>query len=334
MVSLLAASATVLAGPLAVRGPDGTRWRINDDDEPVLLERLAPNGALDSSFGRHGRVPLDFGGADASVSALRVDTTGRIWLAATTTGTGSSAPLVQRLLPAGQPDNSWGAGGRSIATPAGQRLMVVDLLPQPDGGAWVSANLFGPQGENDAGLWHLKPNGTLDYGFGLGGLWKRPGGERSRALSLADGPDGSVAVGLEVLTGRQPGREVYLVKPGERQLPQAVPALPGSTDDEEDDAYLLWDGARWLWRPGPQTAELAGLPVLSIGAAAAPAAASSPAEAGHIALNPFAEPAPAASAAESAAASDDMPWGWLAAGVIGAALLGFVWWRGRGPARG
>jgi len=312
-----------------VRGPDGTRWHVNDDDEPALLERRAPNGALDSSFGRNGRVTLDFGGTDANVSALRVDTTGRIWLAATAVS-GVSAPLVQRLLPTGQPDGSWGAGGRSIATPAGQRLVVVDLLPQPNGSVWVSGDLAGPQGQNDAGLWHLKPDGALDYAFGPGGLWKRPGGERSRALSLAVGPDGAIAFGLEVLTGPQRGREVYLVKPGERQPPQLLPASPGNADEEEvdeDEAYLLWGGSSWLWRPGPQTAELAGLPVLSISRAQAPAAASGPTEAGHIALNPFAEAPAAVSASDASEADEEWPWMQLLA--IGSGLAAAGWWLWR-----
>ena len=133
LTALLAASASALAGPLAVRAPDNARWVVNDDDDPPLLERRQSNGALDTAFGRNGRVTLDFGGNDVNVNALRVDSAGRIWLAGTTTSGAVSGPMLQRLQANGQADFTWGVGSRSTAAPAGQRLMVVDMLPQPDG---------------------------------------------------------------------------------------------------------------------------------------------------------------------------------------------------------
>ncbi|HEX5684001.1 MAG TPA: hypothetical protein VFY73_08190 [Ideonella sp.] len=324
--------AVVLAGPMAVRGPDGTHWRVNDDEEPSLLERKLPGGALDTAFGKAGRLALDFGGIDASVAVLRVDTSGRIWLGVTSLATGTSSPMVQRLQANGMADTSWGAAGRSIASPVGQRLMVVDLLPADDGGAWVTGTLYGSQGENDTGLWRLKPNGALEYGFGAGGLWKRPGLERSRPLSLAAGPDGVVALGVDVLTGPKPGREVYVVGPKDRQ-PRLAPMPGGPTsDDDDDDVYLLWGGLGWLWRTGLQTAELSGLPALTMTPAPAAAVAPAPGEAGHIALNPFARVDAAASAATTPPVDDDLPWGWLLAGGVGLLGLFTVWWRGRGKA--
>jgi hypothetical protein len=328
-VALLSATSMALAGPLAVHAPDGVRWRLNDDDDPPLLERYLPTGSLDPGFGRNGRLTLDFGGADATVAALRVDTAGRLWIAATTTGTGSSSPMVMRLQASGLPDPAWGAGGRSIATPVGQRLMVVDLLPQADGSAWVAGNLFGTQGENDAGLWHLKPDGTLDYGFGPGGLWRRAGGERSRALSLTAGPDNAVALGLDLLGSRQPGREVYLVRPGARTPERASGISRPRNEDDDDDVYLLWTGLVWVWRPGPQTADLSGQPVATVAAPAASMPGSS-GEAGHIALNPFSEVPASSAVVPAAAAAEDLPWGWIAGGIAGLALLLAAWWRGRG----
>ena len=327
---LLAASASALAGPMAVRAVDGTRWAINDDDDPPLLERHTPNGALDPAFGRAGRATLEFGGADVNINALRVETSGRIWVAGTTSGSGLSSPVIQRLQANGQPDTSWAVGGRSSAMPAGQRLMVVDMLPQADGSAWVTGNLFGPQGESDAGLWHLRPDGALDYGFGFGGLWKRPGGERSRALSLAAGPDGTIAVGLEVL-GPSAHREIYRVAP--RDQPRLDPRPGGLTNDDDDEPFLVWIGIGFTWRPGPQTAELAGLPVLVANALAAstPFATS---EAGHTALNPFSDPAPAASApAVPDTTTDGLPWGWLLAGAAALVALAVFWRRGAGAQR-
>jgi len=329
---LALAAGAAMAGPLAVRSPDGSRWRINDDDEPPLLERYLPTGTLDPGFGRNGRLPLEFGGADATVAALRVDAAGRIWVAATTSGSGTSSPMVLRLQPDGVPDMRWGAGGRSIAMPAGQRMMVVDLLPLPDGSAWVAGNLYGPRGENEAGLWRLKADGTLDYAFGPGGLWRRPGGERSRALSLAEGAADAVALGVDVLGSRPPSREVHLVKPDAR-TPERAPGTfrPGNEEEEEEDeVYLLWSGLSWVWRAGPQTAEISGRPVATAAAAAPASVPASPGDAGHIALNPFSEATAASAVSPAVAPGDELPWGWIAGGLAGLVLLLGAWWRGRG----
>lgn len=324
--ALLAASVSALGGPLAVRGSDGTRWVINDEDDPVVIERHLPNGALDPSFGREGRAEVDFGGADVNVNALRVEVSGRIWVAGTTSGSGISGPALQRLQANGQPDTRWGVGGRSTATLPGQRVMVVDTLPQADGSAWVLGTLIGPQGEGDAGLWRLRQDGALDYGFGVGGVWKRPGTERSRALSLAAGPEGLVGIGLEV-HGRTGRREIYTVAPGGQ--PQLDPRPLASVNDDDDEPFLVWTGVSFWWRPGPQTAELAGLPVMAMNAPGArpPAVAS---EAGHTALNPFADPNPPASEpAAPADTGDGLPWGWLLGGAAALVALGVFWRRGR-----
>jgi hypothetical protein len=324
LLLLLAAwSGLAPAGPLAVRSESGTQWRINDDDDPALVERRTANGKLDPGFGRAGRVELGFGGADVMVAALRVDASSRLWIAATTVGGGMSSPVVLRLLADGLPDSSWGPAGRSIAAPAGQRLLVADLLPLADGSCWIAGNLIGSLGEQTAALWRLKPDGSMDYGFGAGGLWRRPGGDASRSLSLAEGSDGTVALGLEVLAGRQPGREILII------LREARQPGPGpfqlARDDDDDEAFVFWDGAAWQWRDGPQTALRSGLPLRVAGAAPAPVAA--PSEAGHTALNPFSEDRAASAAAEPAAA-DEPPWAWLLGGA--ALLMGaFVWWRGR-----
>jgi hypothetical protein len=323
---LMCLGAGVAAGPLVVRGSDGIRWRINDDDEPVHVERSLPNGALDATFGRNGRQALDFGGRDVDVTALRVDTAGGIWLAGTTTGSGLSGSIVQRLQPNGTLDTAWAVGGRSTAAPAGQRLTVEDMLPMPDGSVWVAGNLIGPQGGNDAGLWRLTPDGGLDYGFAVSGLWRRPGTERSRARSLAAGPNGSIAIGVELLNARESVLEIHEWMAGAKQL-NLAPGTP--VQDDDDEAFVLWTGRGWAWRPGPQVAGLTGLPVLTAGGPAPTAAPAAPSDAGHIALNPFAEAGVAASAPTVVEAPvDDLPWGWLVAGLLGAGALLFFWRRG------
>ena len=102
-------------------------------------------------------------------------------MGATVTGNGTAGPWIQRRQPDGQVDTRWAAGGRSTASPVGQRVNLVDLLPQADGSLWVCGNLYGSQGDSTAALWRLKPDGSLDYNFGVGGIWRRPGAEIGRA---------------------------------------------------------------------------------------------------------------------------------------------------------
>lgn len=322
--SALAASAW--AGPMQALGPDGTRWKLNDDTAPARLERRAVGGGLDPAFGRNGRVDIDGADDDTNFAALRVDQLGRAWVGATLIGSGTTGPWVQRRQPDGQVDTRWAVGGRSTASPVGQRLNVVDLLPQADGSLWVGGTLYGTQGDSTAALWRLKPDGSLDYGFGVGGVWRRPGADRSRAMSLAAGPGGSVAIGVELLSGRTGEREIYLVRAGARE-PQGPPVVTAGQDNDDDEAYVLFDGSGWQWQAGPQTAGVAGVPVDAPPAPAWPP--SSPSDAGHIALNPFAGQDTAASAPTAAApAADDTPWAWWAAGL--AALAGLaVGWRRR-----
>jgi Domain of unknown function (DUF5122) beta-propeller len=328
LLLLTLAAGSVLAGPLAVRSTDGTRWRIDDDDDPVAVERSLPSGQRDASFGRNGRADLDFGGREVDVTALRVDTTGRVWVAGNALSAGMSGALVQRLQPNGQLDAGWAVGGRSTAAPAGQRVVVADVLPMPDGSVWVAGTLIGTQGERDAALWRLRADGAMDYGFGSGGVWRRTGPERSEAQTLAAGPNGHVALGLELLSGTAPGRQVQEWAPGDRQ-PRLVP--PATQDDQEDDdeAWILWNGRGWAWRPGPQVAQVTGLPAVHAGAvpAAAPQPAA-PTDDGHTALNPFAQADAASAPVSFEPTVDELPWGWLLAALAGVGALLFFWRRG------
>ena len=320
---LLLGAGPAAAGPLVVRAPDGSDWRINEDDD-TRLERHTPDGKLDARFGKGGWVGYTLGHADAGTAALRVEASGRIWLAGTSSASGTPGPVVMRLLPDGAADSAWGAGGRDSAAPPGQRLVVVDLLPMPDGSVWLAGNALASPGGQHAAVWRLKPDGSLDFKFGAGGLWQRPGRERSRAISLAEAPDGGVAFGLETAEGDKTLREIYLLPPG-GAAPQAGERSVSDDDDEEDD-YLEWSGSGWRWDSGDQVAGVSGL-ALAAAQPVADEAASGAADPGHGGFNPFgvaSAPPPVEMPAE------ERPWGLMLGGAAAVlALLGLWGWRAR-----
>lgn len=320
------------AGPLTVRAADGSTWHVNEDDE-TRLERRGADGKLDTRFGKGGLADYTLGHADAGTAAMRVDAAGRIWVAGTSSAQGTSGPVVMRFLPDGRPDPAWGVAGRSSATPPGQRLVVTDLLPLPDGSVWLAGNALASPAGQHAAIWRLKPDGSLDFKLGAGGIWQRPGRDRTEAISLAESPDGSVAFGLEGPEAGKTLREIYLLQagdaapqPGERSV---------SDDDDEDDDYLEWAGQAWRWGSGEQVVGVSGLAAAAAAAVeAADPAGSDGSDAGKVALSPFgvaSAPPPAELPPE------ERPWGLMLAGA--AAVLGLLalWarraWNERGQKR-
>jgi uncharacterized delta-60 repeat protein len=134
----------------------------------VVLLRLTPNGALDKSFGSGGIVNLPRSG-DQHGSAVLVQPDGNIVVAADSSEGGSGHLLVQRFLPSGAPDASFGNAGAVLAP--------LDVKP-PSQGAWMSRMLDGRlivagNGTVNAStgivLARFSPNGTPDPTYGTSG---------------------------------------------------------------------------------------------------------------------------------------------------------------------
>jgi len=148
----------------------------------MVVARLAPGGALDTTFGTNGWafVAFDQGGQLNDVAiALAVDASGRIVLSGFFEGIGGSYTSgVARLLAGGTPDGSFGtqgkvvlhfdingdqvddqAGATDVHLLAGGRILV--------GGNTTPGNRVG--GYALAAM--LRPDGSLDPDFGTGGTF-------------------------------------------------------------------------------------------------------------------------------------------------------------------
>lgn len=165
------------------------------------------DGGLDPSFGQGGKVVLPMGtrGNDG-VAALAVQPDGRIVLAGSSDQGASGMDFaLLRLLPDGQPDPSFGSGGKLIVDFFGGTDRARALALLPDGRIVVGGEAHsGAAGGLDFALLQLRTDGTPDPAFGTGGRVVtaiRSGGSseliRGLALPVVDGEQRILAVGGE-----------------------------------------------------------------------------------------------------------------------------------------
>jgi uncharacterized delta-60 repeat protein len=158
------------------------------------LARFNADGSLDLSFGDHGKVTTDVGGAtinDATGVALQAD--GRIVVAGYAAGATGGAFALARYTADGALDPTFGTGGTVTAPIAGGAIDVALAARQ----RIVAAGLtYEPGGLYDFALTRVEPNGAFDYDFGLGGRVFTDLGASDAPTAIAVGKGGRVtAVG-------------------------------------------------------------------------------------------------------------------------------------------
>ncbi len=190
------------AGPWQAVTPQGLRVELVQDSfrarDGYLLERRYPDGTADATFGAGGAVIFSLGPDNEGPAALRADTQGRLWVAGASAASGGAPEaVVLRFLPQGTADLAYASQGRSAVRPGRLGARALDLLPLPDGGAWVAGLVTEAGGRERAGLWRLGPDGRLDERFGQAGLWLDPDARPAEVLGLdAAGPAGAVRLRL------------------------------------------------------------------------------------------------------------------------------------------
>lgn len=136
-------------------------------DNHVLMGVYTSHGQLDPAFGSGGLLSITHGFSDSAVAvALQAD--GKIVVGGNTSGatTEESGGMVFRLLPSGNVDPSFGAGGFAFAPTLG----IVGLAIQADGKI-VAAGMRGSTGPaTDFAAARFEADGDVDNTFGSGGL--------------------------------------------------------------------------------------------------------------------------------------------------------------------
>lgn len=163
--------------------PDGKVVAAGGSTVNFALARYHPDGSLDNSFGNAGVVLTDFG-APSRAQALVLQSDAKL-VAAGATGDSHDFALV-RYNPDGSRDSSFGNGGLVVTDLGGgtDDAGALALVLQPDG-KLVAA---GAAAENFL-LARYHPDGSLDSGFGNGGVVLTDFGATSGAETLVLQPD-------------------------------------------------------------------------------------------------------------------------------------------------
>lgn len=154
-------------------------------------------GDLDPGFGKAGKVITHLGFGDR-VSALAIQTDGKIIAAGTSAGSGMFSAedfALVRYNTDGSLDSSFGADGKVISDFQGQQDQIDAIALQPDGKIVVAGRSNVP-----FALTRYTSDGKLDFGFGSSGRAFIPGfGADGHALAIQ--PDGKIIVAGNTFTG-------------------------------------------------------------------------------------------------------------------------------------
>jgi uncharacterized delta-60 repeat protein len=176
----------------------------NGTNEDVLLARYNTDGSLDTSFGTGGFVLYDRGGNDRGLGlALQAD--GKIVAVGYTYVGGQRDVLVLRYHPNGTLDSTFGTGGSATYSSSGSATDIgFGVAIQSDGGIVVVGETSNGT-KQDALVLRYTTGGSLDHGFGSGGVFVYGGSGRNtdRGFAAAIQPDRKIVlVGASVVNNK------------------------------------------------------------------------------------------------------------------------------------
>lgn len=170
----------------------------HDLDADFALVRYTADGDLDAGFGTTGKVKTGFPLNNDRLSALAIRPDGKIvatgWSNAYSTASSPNTFAVAQFLPDGTRDSLFGTNGVTI-TPFGSLFnLAYAVVLQPDGKIVVGGSSNnGSYNRSACARYH--ENGSLDTGFGDGGIFMAPFDKGNELSSLSLRPDGTFIAG-------------------------------------------------------------------------------------------------------------------------------------------
>lgn len=143
-------------------------YSVSESGRDFALVRYTPDGLPDHSFGLGGIVVTEYGSLDDELTALAVDSEGRLVVAGYTSGTAGRAVIVARYLPGGNPDITFGDQGVSLIG-VGEDALARSLVVDEEGRILVAGS-FLYQDRTELMVLRLTPEGEPDNSFGEDGL--------------------------------------------------------------------------------------------------------------------------------------------------------------------
>jgi uncharacterized delta-60 repeat protein len=158
----------------------------------LALERLAPDGTHDSTFGAGTSGAIAACSANSEGRAVAVQPDGEVLMAGHALVNGTHSYVVNRFTSSGAPDLTFGTWGTVSRTFNGFAWAEA-LALQPDGKILVAGTASASAGGYFPGLTRYQSNGALDTGFGwLGAAPEDSAHLAARAIALQ--PDGKILV--------------------------------------------------------------------------------------------------------------------------------------------
>ena len=179
--------------------------RLTDGTTKFVAIRLLPTGEIDPSFGAGFGYVLA-GPAGAELDTMTMDRNGNVLLAGSRpSGAGAETPIVIRLLPDGNLDPTFAAGGTFDGAALGLAGRVTGVLVRPEGPILLSVG--GSAGRAYPATFtavRLGPTGAPDPTFAGTGIVNVPLGTGSGAgvgaQAIRSGPDGTILLAGTDLT--------------------------------------------------------------------------------------------------------------------------------------
>lgn len=170
----------------------GTTYNGKDDDFAVV--RYTSTGSLDTTFGSGGIVTLGIGASTDRATALALQPDGKIIVAGYFwNGLGDDMALV-RFTATGALDATFDGDGIQTTTPQlGSNTDRAHGIALQENGRIVVVG-YATYENDDTTVVRYNPNGSLDAGFGTGGIQTNDFAPEDRATAVAIQPSGEIVV--------------------------------------------------------------------------------------------------------------------------------------------